>query len=193
MSDPILHLLVGPNGAGKSTLAGQLQAAMPGLEFVNADVIARDRWGDEELTHAYEAAALASARREELLRERRSFIAETVFSHPSKLDLLRDAAAAGYIVTLHVVVIPEDLAVARVASRVEVGGHDVPEDKIRDRHRRLWAFVVDAIGLAHESIVYDNSRAVRPLRIVARCDAGIATTSPQWPSWFPDVLVAIAP
>ena len=41
--------------------------------------------------------------------------------------------------------IPEDRAVKRVKHRVRSGGHDVPEDKIRERHRRLWALVADAI------------------------------------------------
>ena len=33
--------------------------------------------------------------------DRTSFVTETVFSHPSKVDLVRAAAAAGYQVTLH--------------------------------------------------------------------------------------------
>ncbi len=40
------------------------------------------------------------------------FIAETVFSHPSKLDLIDHAYAAGFTVFLHVMLVPEDLAVA---------------------------------------------------------------------------------
>ncbi len=57
----------------------------------------------------------------------RSFIAETVFSHPSKLELIDTAHAAGYTVVVHVVLIPEELAVQRVSHRVSAGGHDVPE------------------------------------------------------------------
>lgn len=34
--------------------------------------------------------------RDQLLGERRSFITETVFSHPSNVDLVRRAVAAGY-------------------------------------------------------------------------------------------------
>ena len=45
--------------------------------------------------------------------DRTSFVTETVFSHPSKVDLVRAAAAAGYQVTLHVVMVPVDLSVAR--------------------------------------------------------------------------------
>jgi predicted ABC-type ATPase len=63
---------------------------------------------------------------------------ETVFSHPSKRQLVEAAIDTGYLVSLHVVMVPEGLAVARVAQRVRDGGHDVPEDKIRSRYLRLW-------------------------------------------------------
>lgn len=67
----------------------------------------------------------------------KSFIAETVFSHPSKLELVDEARMHEYTVVLHVVMIPEKLAVQRVRYRVRAGGHDVPEDKIRQRYQRL--------------------------------------------------------
>ena len=105
------------------------------------------------------ASRPAPARR--LITRGRSFIAETVFSHPSKLELLTEAQAAGYIVAVHAVLIPEDLAVQRVAYRVRAGGHSVPEDKIRERHRRLWSLVAAALARGDISTVYDNSRAGR--------------------------------
>ena len=47
---------------------------------------------------------------------------------PSKLDLVKDACAAGYAVfVMHVDVNGPDLSVARVAHRVQAGGHGVPE------------------------------------------------------------------
>ena len=109
--------------------------------FVNADEIAAQRWPDDQLAHSYEAARIAAATRARLIQLGRPLIAETVFSHPSKLDLLRDAAVAGFFMALHVLMVPEDLSVARVAYRVAAGGHDVPVDKIRQRHRRLWPIV----------------------------------------------------
>ncbi|HRE02704.1 MAG TPA: zeta toxin family protein, partial [Ilumatobacteraceae bacterium] len=141
MGDPALHLIAGPNGAGKSTLHDRIIGPSTGLEFVNADVIASQRWPGDELSHAYEASALAAARRAELLAAQSSFVTETVFSHRSKLDLIDDALAAGYLVTLHVVIVPVELSVARVANRVTVGGHDVPVDKVRGRFARLWPLV----------------------------------------------------
>jgi predicted ABC-type ATPase len=178
-----LDLVVGPNGAGKSTfIAFTLAPLLPRSVFVNADEIARQRWPDDPLAHAYDAARIAADTRAKLIEAGLSFIAETVFSHPSKLDLLRSAHDAGYVIALHVMLIPEDLAVERVQRRVLHGGHDVPEVKIRERHRRLWRLVADAIETADIATVYDNSRRDGP-RIVAQLTAGTISGAPTWPAW----------
>ncbi len=190
MADPVLHLIVGPNGAGKSSLFGLVLEPITDLPFVNADLIAAERWPNEAEARAYEAAGIAAATRAQLIAERRSFAAETVFSHPSKLELLNAARTAGYVITLHVVAVSEDLAVARVANRVDVGGHSVPEEKVRERFARLWPLVVQAIALVDEALVYDNSGATQPFRVVARFRLGRLVSTPAWPPWAPAELVA---
>jgi len=179
-----LDLVVGPNGAGKSTfVAFTLAPLLPLSPFVNADEIARQRWPDDAEAHSYDAARVAAATRSSLITSGRSFIAETVFSHPSKLDLIAEAQAAGYTVVLHVLSVPEDLAVQRVRHRVAAGGHTVAEEKIRQRHRRLWALVVRGIEMCDSATVYDNSRRTGP-RIVARFAGGDVIGSPTWPEWM---------
>jgi predicted ABC-type ATPase len=183
-----LDLVVGPNGAGKSTfVALTLAPLLPGSVFVNADEIARQRWPDDAAPRSYDAARVAADTRATLIELRRPFIAETVFSHPSKLDLIRAARAADYTVVLHVLLVPEDLAVERVKHRVATGGHDVPETKVRERHRRLWALVAEAIALADTATLYDNSRLEGP-RIVAQLSGGEIVGAPTWPAWAPQPL-----
>ena len=183
-----LDLVVGANGAGKSTfIALTLAPLLPGSVVVNADEIAAQRWPDNPAAHAYDAASVASDTRAKLIELGRSFIAETVFSHPSKLDLIGAAHAAGYTVVLHVLLVPEDLAVERVRHRVQAGGHEVPETKIRQRHRRLWALVAGAIALADTATVYDNTRLRGP-RIIAQLSGGDIVGSPAWPAWTPEPL-----
>lgn len=190
MATPVLHLLAGPNGAGKTTYHERVLAPVTHLPFINADRIARERWPGEETERAYEAAALAEAERRAALAERRSFVSETVFPHPSKVDLLAAAGDAGYLRHLHVLLIPEELCVARVANRVELGGHAVPEEKIRQRYRRLWALVRQGIGLVEQATVLDNSRARRPFRTVARYENGSLLAPADWQSWTPQELQA---
>lgn len=185
-----LDLVVGSNGAGKSTFIElTLAPLLPGSSFVNADEIAKRRWPDDSATHAYEAARIAAETRAKLIERGESFIAETVFSHPSKLKLIDSADAAGYTVIVHAILIPEDLAVLRVRHRVEAGGHDVPEHKIRERYQRLWNLVAVAAIRAESATFYDNS-AVKGPRIVAQITSGFIVGSPSWPAWTPAVLVA---
>jgi len=185
VTDPVLHVLAGPNGAGKTTFYQRVLAPVTHLRFVNADLIAAEVWPGDPVAHAYDAAQRAAAERVKLIGERVSFVTETVFSHPSKLNLLTSARDAGYQVTLHVVAIPVELAVARVTERVRHGGHDVPEQKIRDRYERLWTHVAAAIAMVGEAAVYDNSRAARPYRLLARHLNGRLLADPDWPAWTP--------
>jgi len=183
-----LDLVVGPNGAGKSTfVALTLAPLLVGAPFVNADEIARNRWPDDAAARAYDAARVAAQTRAKLIDQGRSFIAETVFSHESKLDLIRHAHAHGYAVVLHAVLIPEALAVRRVRYRMAAGGHAVPEEKIRARYHRLWPLVAEAIGIADVTTVYDNSRATGP-RIVAQFAGGAPIGKLTWPAWAPEAL-----
>lgn len=183
-----LDVVVGPNGAGKSTFIALILApALPGSVIVNADDIARRRWPEDPERHAYAAARIAAATRSALIARGRSFIAETVFSHPSKIAFLEQARGAGYTVVVHALLIPEDLAVERVARRADAGGHDVPEEKIRGRFARLWPLVVTALERADLATAYDNSALDGP-RVCARLAAGQPIGTPAWPSWAPGVL-----
>jgi predicted ABC-type ATPase len=71
---------------------------------------------------------VADATRKALVEARRPFIAETVLSHPSELELIDTAQVAGYTVIVQVLLVPEELSVARVAHRVAARGHSVPEE-----------------------------------------------------------------
>jgi predicted ABC-type ATPase len=187
--DPVLHLLAGPNGAGKSTFFARVLAPVTHLPFVNADEIATENWPGDEQAHAYDASRLAAEQRVALLAQAASFVTETVFSHPSKLDLIETANEAGYLVTLHIVAVPVDLAVARVVNRVEIGGHSVPEAKVRERYVRLWPLVRSAIDVVENARVYDNTNASNPFRVIARYDHGRLVGDPSWPSWAPAALM----
>lgn len=181
-------MLAGPNGAGKTTFVEQVLTPITHLPFVNADIIAAQRWPTDLVARSYDAAQLATAERDALLAARDSFTTETVFSHPSKVKLLRAAKTQGYLVTLHIILVPVELSVARVQARVRHGGHDVPEAKIRERYGRLWTHVADAIGVADHAVVYDNSRAATPYRVVARYREGMQVGAARWPVWTPDTL-----
>jgi predicted ABC-type ATPase len=183
-----LDLVVGPNGAGKSTFIElTLAPLLPKSVIVNADEIAKHRWPTDPEAHAYDAAKVAADTRTRLIELRQAFIAETVFSHPSKLELINTAHAGGYNVILHVLLVPEELAVQRVSHRVNAGGHNVPENKIRQRYQRLWPLVATAILRCDTATVFDNS-ALKGPRIVAQFSSGHLIGASTWPTWTPHVL-----
>lgn len=185
---PLLHLLAGPNGAGKSSYVHDVLTPATGLPFINADEIAAQRWPAAQAEHAYEAARLAEVQRRDRIAAGESFISETVFSHPSKVQLVLDAAGAGYLVHLHVIIVPVELTVQRVRERVRRGGYTVPEKKIRDRYARLWDHVAAAIRIADVAEILDNSSARRPFRGCARFERGRRIGPATWPAWTPVAL-----
>lgn len=182
---PVLHVVAGPNGAGKTTFCERVLVPATRLPVVNADHIARARWPGAEQVHGYDAARLAAAERDRLIAAGASFIAETVFSHPSKLELLKRAREQRYLVSLHVVLVPEELSVARARLRAGQGGHSVPIAKVRARYRRLWPLLRQAVPLADDATAYDNSRAATPFRVVARYRDGKPEVEAEWPRWSP--------
>ncbi|PBC47101.1 AAA family ATPase [Rhodococcus sp. ACPA1] len=185
-----LDLVAGCNGAGKSTfVAFTLAPLLPASPLVNADEIATQRWPADPAIHSYEAAEIAAKTRAHLLTLGKSFIAATVFSQASKLELIDQARTHDYTVVLHVLMIPEELAVQRVRCRVQAGGHDVPEDKIRQRYQRIWGLVAQAFPRFDHASVYDNSSSTGP-RIVAQFTDGHLVGEATWPAWTPTELTS---
>jgi predicted ABC-type ATPase len=186
-----LDLVVGPNGAGKSTFVRLILTPTlpPGTPLVNADEIAKTRWPGQEAERSYDAARIAADTRDALIRTQRPFVAESVFSHPSKLDLIDAALTAGFTVSLHVLLVPLAVSLTRVPFRVAQGGHDVPREKIVQRYERLWPLVADAIGRADAADVWDNSGR-QPVKI-AEFIGGLLASTPDWPAWSPEPLPAL--
>jgi predicted ABC-type ATPase len=180
-----MYVLAGPNGAGKSTLYDIRIRPHTNAPFINADDILRERQAAGAALDAYRAAALAAEIRDQHLAAGQSFVTETVFSHPSKLALLRTAKAAGFrIVLFHVNVESADIAVARVRWRVSQGGHDVPEDKIRARYERNPQYIREAAGLADIAQIYDSSKeAVPPRWVLTFHDGQLYSASNDVPQW----------
>ena len=99
------------------------------------------------------------ARLRSLAAQRRNFAFETTLASRSLAPWLRELLAAHYSFHLIFLWLPSaDFAVARVADRVRLGGHNVPEDTIRRRYQRgLRNFFQLYQPLATTWRLYDNS------------------------------------
>ena len=128
-------------------------------EFVNADEIAAGLSPFNPEGVAIQAGRLMIDRIIYLLKEGETFAFETTLATRSYVKLIKQAQKRGYFVTLLFFLLstPEQ-AVARVAKRVAMGGHNIPTDVILRRYDaglsnlfQLYMPVVDSWSL------YDNS------------------------------------
>lgn len=155
---PFLLIIAGPNGSGKTTLTNQLRADGVDLgKYINPDEIALTLSGDYG-SRVLEAQRLADEMRNGCIASKESFSFETVMSHPSKIETLEQAKRAGFRIALYFVATESpDLNVARVRQRVELGGHDVPEDRVRSRYTRTLALLPRALEVADLAALFDNT------------------------------------
>lgn len=114
---------------------------------------------DFEVNDYFTSFLCAYVRNELIANGCSKFTFETVMSHPSKLDFMMKAKEKGYKVYLYFISLTDpSLNVKRVKSRVLQGGHDVPEEKIKERYNRTMDNLLDAILIADKSYIFDNSR-----------------------------------
>ena len=144
------------------------------------------------LTSAHHKELLAQVAadflRKQLLAEKKKFSFETVFSHPSKLDIMRDAVKAGYKVYLYFVSTEDPgINVFRVEARKEQGGHNVPEIKIRSRYEKSMDQLFEASLIADQSYFFDNSSDASEPKLIAEARKNglwqflkVEQTLPNW-------------
>ncbi len=155
-------ILAGPNGAGKTTFARSFLPAEASLpRFINADLIAAGLAPFAPETAAIKAGRLMLEEIADCAARGESFAFETTLSGLGYLRKIEQWRDQGYTVSLFFLSLPNaETAIARVASRVRQGGHDIPETVIRRRFaaglnnfERRYKQAVDDWAL------YDNSGA----------------------------------
>jgi predicted ABC-type ATPase len=186
---PILLVIAGPNGSGETTVTTRLRLDQwsDGVEYLNPDDVARDRFGDwNSPTAVLEAARWTTHRREELLAQRRGIAFETVFSAADKLDFVRRASAAGYFVRVFFVGTAEpSINAARIVRRVMGGGHSVPIDRVISRFAKSMQNVRASVAIANRVYVFDNSvDGVEPRLCVRTNDGQLRREYPPAVPWI---------
>ena len=164
MTDELkIVIIAGPNGAGKTTFAREFlpnEAHCP--TFINADLIAAGISPFAPESVSVRAGRLMLEEIENQVQNRKSFAFETTLSGRAYLHKIKEWQAIGYHVKLIFLSLPSaDFAVARVASRVVQGGHNIPENIIRRRFAHgLKNFSNLYQPLVNSWILYDNSDSI---------------------------------
>jgi len=166
---PHLIIIAGPNGAGKSTTAPSLlKGTLKVTEFVNADLIAQGLSGFQPEGAVFHAGRVMLERIHYLAKKRIDFAFETTLASRTFAQWITGLRKTGYDFHLVFLWLPnEDFAVARVAERVRMGGHNVPEETIRRRYKTGLKNFFSLYGpLADFWRFYDNSDPAGP-RLIA--------------------------
>ncbi len=147
---PMVLVIAGPNGSGKSTVTDYLDLVG---EYTNADEVVKTTGMSNE-----DAAIFVDKRRYEAIENNKDFSFETVLSSRYKLDILKKAKEKGYFIKCIFVVTENPcINVARVAGRVESGGHYVDNDKIVKRYYNSINNIKRLMELCDILHVYDNT------------------------------------
>jgi predicted ABC-type ATPase len=195
-------VLAGVNGAGKSSVAGET-LRRSGSTYYNPDE-ATQRYRAEGLTEGEaNAEAWQQGRRllERAIAERLDFALETTLGGHTITALLFDAARQGVRIRMwYVGLASPELHIQRVKERWRRGGHDIPEEKIRQRWDASRENVIRLLPHLAELSMWDNSASValhqgerpRPLRILAMRDGRIHFLCPLdgVPGWAKPIVAA---
>jgi predicted ABC-type ATPase len=156
---PVLYVLAGVNGAGKSSIGGRL-LTNAGLTWFNPDAFARElirRTGCSLATANSAAWGDGIRRLDEAVANRWSYAFETTLGGRTVPLKIREAAPTHDVYVWYCGLQSADLHVRRVRARVAAGGHDIPEDKIRERYHTSVTNLIALLPHLTRLQVYDNS------------------------------------
>ena len=162
---PVIFVLAGVNGAGKSSIGGA-RLRQQDLNYFNPDEVSQ-RIREEIGCSVAEVNSLAwqegVRRLQEAIDSRTHFAFESTLGGLTIPRLLETAATARFDVLIWFVGLASaELHIARVRARVAAGGHDIPEEKIRERWNMSRRNLIGLMPLISELQVFDNSREGDP-------------------------------
>lgn len=160
MNKPNLFVFAGINGAGKSTFTKETQIDNH-LQIINPDVITRELIGrslDLPEGIAVQAGRIALKQRNQLIEEKITFGFESTLSSLQDFKTIQSAISAGFTINLIYIGLDSlEIAIKRVAIRVEKGGHDIPQATIERRYQKSLNNLTKALSMANNALIYDNS------------------------------------
>ncbi len=199
---PGIFVLAGPNGAGKSSVGGQAFTRNDGSYF-NPDTVTRDILRANPGMTLDVANAAAWKKGFDLLdasiRSGTRYAFETTLGGQSITKKLLETCANGIPVYIwYCALATPELHIKRVAQRVQKGGHDIPEKKIRERYQSSRENLIALLPYLAGVRVFDNSReyteAPAPLLLLSMNREKVIETAElaMVPEWAKSIVAAAA-
>lgn len=183
MNRPTFTLIAGANGSGKSTLTNSNPDIFASFPILDPDAIAKTIQSAVAASSAIAAGRRAVQIAKQLLHDGKSFAVETTLSGKNYLQMMLDARSLGFeIVLVYIGTETVGINLARIANRVLVGGHDVPEADVRRRYQRSLKNALIAIYRADHVILFDNSTE-QGYQLVGVIDRGQTEWLEPLPKW----------
>lgn len=184
---PHIIVIAGPNGAGKTTAAPALLGSALQIDhFVNADTIAAGLSAFAPEKVAIQAGKAMLERMHYLAENNENFAFETTLASKTFAPwIARLKKEKGYLFHLTFLILDSpELAISRVAERVKMGGHSVPEATIRRGFEAgLKNFFRLYKPLADSWQMYDNTLMGNLTPIASKIDRSVdVQASPIWQS-----------
>ena len=172
---PTYTIFAGVNGAGKTTLYSTL--IQENHDFgvrVNSDEIVISNGGDwRNKSDQAKAMKMAVKLIKDCMNKGISFNQETTLTGKSMINNILKAKKLGYKIIMNYVGLSSpELAIQRVAHRVSMGGHGIPEEDIKRRYYVSLSKLRELMPLIDELYIYDNSNH---MNLVAKTIAGYRT------------------
>jgi predicted ABC-type ATPase len=179
-----LYILAGCNGAGKTTASKELiPTVLNAKTFINADEIAFQLSPFHPESVAIQAGRIMLTQIQELLSHGESFTFETTLSAKSYTSIIRKAKNLGYEVTLIFMWLNSfELAIERVATRVLEGGHHIPTETIKRRHKAgIQNLFQIYLPIVDNFMIFDSTNSI-PVPVAHKfIDESIIITNPlKW-------------
>ncbi|MFC3552162.1 zeta toxin family protein [Lysobacter cavernae] len=156
---PVLYVLAGVNGAGKSSVGGYLLEQV-GLTWFNPDTFAREliaETGCDQVSANAVAWQEGVRRLDEAITHGTHHAFETTLGGRTVPARIKAAAKTHDVLMWFCGLSSPELHLARVKARVAVGGHDIPEAKIRERYPAALENLIALMPCLAHLQVYDNS------------------------------------
>ena len=161
---------------------------------INTDEILREfgDWGNA--SDLIKAGKIAVARLNDYLSRGVAFNQETTLCGHSVIKTIQRAKEAGYMLEMHYVgVDSSQTAKLRIAQRVKMGGHGIPDQDVDRRNEESLRNLKKVLGFCDLAALYDNTAQFRRFAIYKNGEAiKVSRNVPMWyRKWLDNGFMAI--
>ena len=182
-----VYSFAGVNGAGKSTLyqSSHYQTDFP---RVITDEILREFGDWRNPADLMKAGKIAVQRLNDYLQTEISFNQETTLCGHTIIKNIKKAKAQGYLIEMHYVGLDSsETAKLRIAERVKMGGHGIPDQDVEKPYKESMENLGKVIHLCDLAAIYDNTKEFRRFAIFK--NGHLVVLSKNVPAWYEKVRI----